>query len=242
MLRIFRALALAAHDAVGSRMLGLMLLPAGAALILWGIAGWIYWTAWTAWVGAAFAGTWLMRASESWGGWLVPSASTLLVFVLLIPAVIVTALLINELVVMPLVLRYVRQRHYPELAMRGFGTAWGSLVNVLVSSGIFAALWVLTVPLWFTVIGAVLAPLVNAAYLNMRVFRYDVLAEHATAEEYAAITRHAGGGLFGLGLSLSLLYYVPVVNLVAPVVSALAYAHFCLNELRRLRAAAVQRS
>jgi hypothetical protein len=30
-------------------------------------------------------------------------------------------------------------------------------------------------------------------------------------------------------------YYVPVVNLAAPVLSGLAFTHFCLAELARLR-------
>jgi hypothetical protein len=37
---------------------------------------------------------------------------------------------------------------------------------------------------------------------------------------------------------LALLYYVPVVNLVAPVYSGLAFTHYCLRELARLRNAA----
>jgi hypothetical protein len=36
---------------------------------------------------------------------------------------------------------------------------------------------------------------------------------------------------------LALLYYVPLVNLLAPVASGLAFTHLCLAELTRLRAA-----
>jgi uncharacterized protein involved in cysteine biosynthesis len=151
-------------------------------------------------------------------------------------------LLINELAVMPLLLRYVRERHYPGLQRNGFGTALGSLLNVVVSGILFIVLWLATLPLWLTGIGAVLAPLLNSAYLNVRVFRYDSLAEHASLEEYVEIKRRAGGRLYALGLLLGALYYVPVMNLVAPVLCALAYTHFCLEELRRLRACAPQRT
>jgi hypothetical protein len=46
------------------------------------------------------------------------------------------------------------------------------------------------------------------------------------------------GRLYALGLLLALLYYVPFVNLIAPVVSGLAFTHFCLAELARLRSGA----
>ena len=38
-----------------------------------------------------------------------------------------------------------------------------------------------------------------------------------------------------LGLLLALLYYVPLLNLLVPVLSGLAFAHFGLAELARLR-------
>jgi hypothetical protein len=36
-------------------------------------------------------------------------------------------------------------------------------------------------------------------------------------------------------LLLAGLYYVPFVNFVAPVITGLAFTHFCLGELARLR-------
>ena len=44
------------------------------------------------------------------------------------------------------------------------------------------------------------------------------------------------GGPFLLGTRLSLLLYVPPVNLLVPVVSGLAFTHFCLARLARVRA------
>jgi CysZ protein len=101
----------------------------------------------------------------------------------------------------------------------------------------FSFLWLVTLPLWLTGIGGLLVASVNSAYLHQRLFRYDALAEHATREEYRLIVHHARGRLFVLGLALALLNYVPFVNLVAPVFSALAFTHFCLAELVALRSA-----
>ena len=80
----------------------------------------------------------------------------------------------------------------------------------------------------------VIAALISALF-NLRVFRYDALAAHASAGEYRKIVQEAGGRLYALGLALAALYYVPIVNLLVPVLSGLAFTHLCLAELARLR-------
>jgi uncharacterized protein involved in cysteine biosynthesis len=104
-----------------------------------------------------------------------------------------------------------------------------------VTHHLFAVLWLLSLPLWLTGIGELLLPALISAQFNQRMFRYDALAEHASAGEYRAVVQAAGGRLYGLGLALAALYYVPLVNLLAPMLSALAFTHLCLAELARLR-------
>lgn len=232
---VARALALAVADALAPRMLAILFVPALASLALWSALAWGYWGAWTAWIEAAFAGTWLARWSAAWGGWLMPWASGLLAFALFVPAVIVTAIVVTEAVAMPVIVSFVGARHYPYVEKRHGGSALGSALNTLVAVLLFLALWLATFPLWFTVVGAVLVPAVNSAYLNQRLFRYDALAEHASAAEYRLLKRRARAELFLLGLALACLYYVPVVNLLAPVLAGLAYTHLCLDALGRLR-------
>ena len=75
------------------------------------------------------------------------------------------------------------------------------------------------------------------AYLNQRLFRYDALSDHASAEEYAALLEAGWSRMYVLGLLLALLYFVPLLNLLVPVLSGLAFTHFGLAALARLRAA-----
>ncbi len=82
--------------------------------------------------------------------------------------------------------------------------------------------------------------MLTSAYLNQRMFRYDALAEHASREEFADLVRASRGDLFLLGILRSLLLYVPVVNLLLPVISALAFTQFCLARLARQRRLAQQ--
>ena len=92
----------------------------------------------------------------------------------------------------------------------------------------------LTLPLWLIGVGVVI-PFIAAAYLHQRLFRYDALAEHASREEMQAMfTRHQSSW-WGLGLLTGLLQFVPVLNLFAPVLAALAFIHFGLARLAGLR-------
>jgi uncharacterized protein involved in cysteine biosynthesis len=96
---------------------------------------------------------------------------------------------------------------------------------------------VLTLPLWlFLGPLAVFVPLALSAYLNQRLFRYDALSEHASQEEMQRVFSERFSDLFILGLATGPLYFVPIVNLVAPVFSALAFTCLCLDELARIRA------
>ena len=78
-------------------------------------------------------------------------------------------------------------------------------------------------------------PWLLTAWLNQRLFRYDALAEHATADERERIIERAKGRLYGLGMILAALQFVPLVNLLAPIYAALAFAALCLAELAAMR-------
>jgi uncharacterized protein involved in cysteine biosynthesis len=93
----------------------------------------------------------------------------------------------------------------------------------------------MSLPLWLLGPVGLIAGALNSAYLAQRLFRYDALSDHASADEYRALIQHARGRLFLLGLVLSPLNYVPLVNLFVPVVGGLAFTHFCLRELDGLR-------
>jgi len=159
----------------------------------------------------------------------------LAVLIAVLPAMLVTALVITEIVAMPVIVRFVADRYYPGLGHAFGGSVAGSMANAAVAIVIFAVLWVVTLPLWLTGIGAVLAPVLTSAWLNQRLFRYDALADHASREEFADFVRTSRRELFGLGVLLSLLLYVPLFNLAVPVLAGLAFTHFGLARLALLR-------
>lgn len=237
-MNVLRALTRAANDLWHPRMLAVLFLPMLGAIALWVLLSWVFWGTWTGWLAGLLehtaAGQWLMAHGAAW---LTGSLSVLLTVALIIPATLVTSILITEIVAMPVIVRFVEQRLGTPLAHQGEGGVAGSVLNALGGVLVFMALWLVTLPLWFTGIGAIVVPALNSAYLNQRLFRYDALADHATRAEYRRICESHRIPMFLLGLSLSPLYYVPLVNLAAPVVSGLAFTHFCLGVLRQQRAA-----
>jgi hypothetical protein len=230
------ALGRALRDLLEPRVLALALLPPIAAITVCMAVAWAYADDWARvvadWIATA---SWLMWVRD-WGlSSVFIWASGIAAVAALIPIMLVTAVLVTGIFAMPVIVPLVGERYYPRLEQRKGGTVAGSAWHALTTIVIFAVLWLATLPLWLTGIGALVLPPVISAYFNQRMFRYDALAEHAGAAEYDAIVRGARGRLFLLGLVLALLYAVPVFNLAVPVLSALAFTHFCLGELARLR-------
>ena len=232
---VFFALMRALRDIFRPRVLAVVFLPMVGAILLWSVLGFVFWDTWTAWVQSAIDGSSLGRWLVAHGvGWASTSGAVVGTIALLLPAVLITAIIITETIAMPVIVSVVSGAH-PQLEKRHGGTAVGSVGNAVVAVLTFLALWIVSLPLWFTGVGALVLPALNSAYLQQRLFRYDALADHATPEEYREIVRRSKGRLYLLGLMLSALYYVPFVNLVAPVLSGLAFTHYCLSELRALR-------
>jgi CysZ protein len=231
---VFGAYGRALRDLFRPRILAVLLLPMLGAIVLWTALAWSFWDAWMRPVRAFLSSSAVAGWFGSYADWFASGSAALLLFALIVGATFVTAVIITELVAMPVIVSTV-EREYPQLAKRGGMNVMGSVTNALVAVGVFALLWILTLPLWLTGFGAVLVPALTSAYLMQRLFRFDALSEHATREEYRAIVRSNGSRLYGLGLALAPIYYVPFVNLVAPVLSGLAYTHFCLAALARRR-------
>jgi len=235
-----RAAVTALSRAVGNlfdrRIIALVFLPMLGSLVVWMVLAWLFWDAWTGGVTAAMGSTTVAGWLQGWSAtWVIDYTAALVVLVAILPAMLVTALLITEIFAMPVIVKFVAERYHPNLRRAGGGTLAGSIGNAVIAITVFALMWIFTLPLWLTWIGAVLAPVLTSAYLNQRLFRYDALAEHASPEEFALLLRNSRGDLFLLGILLSLLLYVPMVNLLVPVLSGLAFTQLCLARLAALR-------
>lgn len=242
--RIFAALLKGFASLLHPRMLWLMVWPILVALAIWVALAALYWGQAAAWIDLRLhqwpayewvVSFWPLTLFAAWLGWL------LLLF-LFVPAVLVTAVLIISIVSMPAMVTHVGERDYPGLARRKGGTLAGSLWNALASLVLFMLFFALTLPLWlFPLLWPVL-PVVLFGYFNQRVFRYDALAEHATAAEMVELIARNRGELFVLGVALALVGHLPLIGLAVPVYGGLVFVHYCLGRLGELRTAPIQGS
>ena len=236
---VLDALARALRDLFSVRVLWVVVWPMGVALLLWLALGVTFWSTFSGWIAQGLDAigiqAWLTDLEPVW---IAHGIQVIMHLLLFVPLVMLTALVITALFAMPALIRLVAGRDYPELKRENGGSLAGSLWNAAIAIVLFVALWLVTLPLWLIGVG-VLVPFVAAAYLNQRLFRYDALAEHASAEEMAALFKSERNGWWGLGLLTGLLQFVPLLNLLGPVYAALAFIHFGLARLDRRRTSSI---
>ena len=232
MLALIRSMGTLARSRVWLMMVG----PALVALIVWIgltiflldslIAGFIelppmsWLTGWGA--------VWLAKLFAVLGGWL-----------LILAAAYVTAMLLAAIFVLPLLLNYVAASDYPELARMGKDSVTASTWNSISAAALFIVGWVATLPFWLVPGLGLILPLFWMAWLNRRTFAYDALAVHATDEEWRELRRRHAAPLLMLGITLALVAHIPFVGLLAPTLAALAYIHYALEALRKMRQGAI---
>ncbi len=219
------------------RMLWLMIWPMLVALVAWGAVALAFWSRLA------------LRLAELMGHWLEPAAgfvrldfgdatlvaAHVVLFLLFVPLVYITALFILGIFGMQKMVDHVAARSFPALERRHGGGAAGSAWNGFVALAGMAAMFVVSLPLWFLPPLWPLIPLVILAWANQRLLRYDALAEHADAEEMARIFGSKRAGIYLLGLLLALAAYVPFVGFIAPVVFSLAFIRYLLGALQDAR-------
>ena len=232
---MIEALSRAFRDLFQFRILWIVLWPIVTAVLMWFVLGVVFWGVFSDWITSGLTSlgikTWLEGIEPQWIAHSIQAIAHLILF---IPLVFVTALVITALFAMPMLIRLVAERDYPQLKRKNGGSIGGNLFNALLAICIFVVIWALTIPLWLIGVGVII-PFIAAAYLNQRLFRYDALAEHASHEEMRVLFSANQSSLWGLGLLTGLAQFVPILNLFAPVLSGLAFVHFGLGRLNNLR-------
>lgn len=248
------------------RMLMLTVLPFVLSLAIWGVLLWLGLQPMIDWLHAYFSeGGWFATAGNILGWFGLESITTVLVPLLamwvLLPLMILTALVFVGTMAMPIIVRHVSGRHYPDLEMRKGGSILGSLWIATYSFMVFIFLWLVTLPLsLFPPLTFIVQPALWG-WLTYRVMAYDALAEHASAQEIKDIMRvhrwpllaiGATAGAMGaaptmlwLGGALSVIFF-PVLAagaiwlyVLVFVFSGLWFQHYCLDALAAHRVASM---
>ena len=235
MTQVFDALSRAFRDLFQFQVLWIVIWPLLVAAFLWMILGVVFWGTFSGWIESGLTAigiqAWLEGLEPRW---IANAIQVIAHMILFIPLIFTTALLITAFFAMPALIRLVADRDYPQLKREDGGSIVGNLLNAVLAIGVFIAIWTLTLPLWLLGVG-VIVPFIAATYLNQRLFRYDALAEHATHEEMKSMFAMHQSSWWGLGLMTGLMQFIPILNLFAPVLTALAFIHFGLARLAGFR-------
>lgn len=168
-------------------------------------------------------------------GWLATFFAAIAAWLGVLAVTYLIATLIAALFVMPLVLNWLAETEYRDVARLGSDATVASTVNSLTAVALYVCGFLLTLPLWLLPGAAVALPVFWLAWLNRRTFAFDAVVAHAAPGEWQRLRAEQGKPLLMLGVILSLLAYVPVLGLIAPTLAVLAYTHFVLESLRRMR-------
>ena len=177
---------------------------------------------------ASWGALWLAKTLAALGGWMVILSASYLV------AMIMTAVLI-----LPLMLNYLSENNYSDLAQLGKNSFFASAWNSVWAAMLFVAGFIVTLPLWLVPGLGLFLPLLWMAWLCRKTFAYDALAMHATLDEWQKLRKEKATSLFILGLVMAALTHVPLIGMLAPSLGALAYLHYCLEALRQSRKGAI---
>jgi hypothetical protein len=243
------------------RVILLSLLPlavaGGAAWLL----GWLYWEAaidavratLQAWSLTAAFMTWLTAVGAGGFAGVLP---LMILIALAVPVIVVVSLLLVAFCMTPALTRLVASRRFPSLERRRGGSWWAGLGVSVGCTVLAVGALVLSIPLWFIPPLVLVIPPLIWGWLSYRVMSFDVLGEHASADERRRVmAAHrwpllAVGVVTGyLGAVPSLVWAVTAAMVLFPLLvlasvwlytlvfafSSLWFAHYALAALQRLR-------
>jgi hypothetical protein len=238
---IFRALGRAIVSQFHPKMLWLAVWPFLTAFVLWGVLGFAFRGPAIAWLADTVGGTALGGWIDAGFGWIGVDRGLgflmgLVYAGLVFAAMVLTALIIIATVAMPTVVAWVGGRDYPTLVTKRGGSYLGSLGNAVWVGLVFTIGFIVTMPLWLIAPLAFLLPLLWWGWATSRMFRYDALVAHASDDERATLFARHGRAFLAIGVLVSLLNFIPPLFFLVPILGGLAFTHYALHALARLRA------
>ena len=183
----------------------------------------------------------------------------LVIVALALPVVVVLSLLLVALLMLPALVSLVVKRRFAALEAKRGASQWQSALWSLGCTCVALLALGLSIPLWFVPPLVLILPPLIWGWLTCRVMAFDVLAEHASADERRAILHQHRWPLMAIGvvcgylgaaptllwaLGAAALVLAPLLVLVSVwlytlvfAFAALWFAHYALAALQQLRAA-----
>jgi hypothetical protein len=225
--------------------------------------GYFFWTAAVDAVQATLQGWGFVQMLFGWldsfgMGQLKAGLAPLLVVFLATPVIVVVSLLFVAGFMTPAMASLVARRRFPQLELRHGGSFIGGMLGALAATVLALVLLVLSVPLWFVPPLVLVLPPLIWGWLSYRVLSYDVMAEHASADERRRLVAAHRPSLIAMGVVTGYLgaapslvwasgvLFVALAPVLVPIAiwiytlvfafSSLWFAHYALAALQVLRA------
>jgi hypothetical protein len=245
------------------RVIFLSVLP----LVLMGLValGLAYWF-WVPAVAAVESALGTMTGVSSVLGWLEgwglvglkAMLAPLLLVTLVTPVIVVISLLVVAALMTPAMVTLVAERRFASLERKRGGSAVAGAFAAFFFTLVAVLVLLLSIPLWFIPPLVLILPPLIWGWLTCKVMTYDVLAEHASAEERLELSRRHRSALLVIGVISGYLgaapslvwasgaFFITFAPVLLPLAvwiytlvfafSALWFAHFALSALTGLRA------
>lgn len=229
-------LVMAFRDVLRPRVLALLVFPFIGSLLFWGTITYLLW-GWLAGLGVALFQTGVVQSIVQFlsayfvigHGPFVFLTNFFFVFAVIIPLALITYILLTSIFLVPVLVEEIRKADFPTLVKKSNSIFAGTTASLSLSAKYFFS-WVGTIPLWAIVPGGnIIVPFLLLSWFNSRLFTWEVMVELTGKEETKTFLKNHSAPLWGLGLLTSLLYFVPLLNFIAPVITAAAFSRYCLR-------------
>lgn len=174
---------------------------------------------------------------DAWLGFSLLNFFSLFIFTILIfMATYFILIVLTSIILVPLLNPVIKKLYFPHLTENSELTFLTSMRNSIAAIAIYFALFLILLPAFLFIPGGqILVPFFLNAYLAKRVFPYDVLQDYATSAEFDRFILKEKKSLWTLALLTGGYFYVPVLNLLAAPLSALAFVIFSMGKISEYR-------
>ena len=232
---------LALKDLARPKVILAIILPFVASILLWIGIGFAVWGELSELVVGLLNSNWVKQLVVSF-----PSLQSFLetlfsftikfffVFLIVLPLMTITATILVSIFLVPVLVAEIKKTDFPSLIKKSSSIFTGTATTLSYSIKYFLS-WLGSIPLWFVPFAAIIIPFLLLSWFNSRVFTFEVLTEVAGTGEIKTFIEKNGRQLFILGCMTGLLYWIPFVNLIAPLITSAVFSRFCITQYAKER-------
>ena len=227
---------MAFRDIFRPKIISILILPLIGALIFWGTITYLFWEKLTG-LGVTLFQTELIQTIVKLisnhvvigHDPFVFAAKFFFILCIILPLIIITYLLFTSIFLVPVIVEDIRKTDFSSLNKKSNSIFTGTTASLSLSAK-YLFIWVGTSPFWLIIPGgSIVIPFLLLTWFNSRLFTWEVMLEISSKEETKNFINNHSSALWALGFLTSFLYFIPLLNLIAPVITAAAFSRYCLR-------------